>query len=69
MLSTKTLKPNQHVRITFTDGKGNIRSNGYIAWASYEIPKGEPARYRAGIELSGADPKVLAAFAERHKKS
>jgi hypothetical protein len=69
VLSAKMLKPNQQVRITFSDGKGSIRSSGYIAWATYEMPKGEAARYRAGIELSGADPKVLAAFAERHKKN
>ena len=49
------LKPNQRVRLTFTDGQGTIRCNGSIVWASFEMPKGQPTRYRAGIELTSAD--------------
>jgi hypothetical protein len=68
VLSTKMLKPNQRVRMTFTDNKGTIRCNGSIAWASFEMPKGEAARYRAGIEITAPDPILLGGFAERHKK-
>ena len=57
-VSTNVLKPNQRVRVTFTDSKGAIRCNGAIAWASFEMPKGQPTRYRAGIDLTGADPRV-----------
>ena len=30
------------------------------------MPKGQPPRYRAGIELTGADPDALRTYMERH---
>ena len=69
VLSPKMLKPNQRVRISFPDGKGVIRCNGSIAWASFEMPKGQPTRYRAGIDITGADGDAINSYAERHKKS
>lgn len=68
VLSAKMLKPNQRVRVSFTDGKGVIRCNGSIAWASFEMPKGQPTRYRAGIDITGADGEAVDRFAERNKK-
>jgi len=68
VLSPKMLKPNQRVRMAIADGNGAIRCNGSIAWASFEMPKGQATRYRAGIELSGADPGAINGYAERQKK-
>jgi hypothetical protein len=68
VLSAKMLKPNQRVRLSLPEGKTAIRCSGSIAWASFEMPKGVPPRYRAGIELTSTDPVVINGFAERHKK-
>lgn len=68
VLSSKTLKPNQRIRLTLPEGKTAIRCTGSIAWASFEMPKGQTPHYRAGIELSGTDPVAVNGFAERHKK-
>jgi hypothetical protein len=68
VLSSKMLKPNQRIRLTLPEGKTAIRCTGSIAWASFEMPKGQPPRYRAGIELSGTDPVVMNGYADRHKK-
>lgn len=68
VLSAKNLKPNQRVRLTFSDKHGTIRCTGSIVWASFEMPKGLPARYRAGIEFTATDPHLMTAFAARHKK-
>jgi hypothetical protein len=68
VLSARTLKPNQRIRLTLPEGKTAIRCTGSIAWASFEMPKGQTPRYRAGIELSGTDPVAVNGVAERHKK-
>lgn len=68
VLSSKMLKPNQRIRLTLPEGKIAIRCTGSIAWASFEMPKGQTPRYRAGIELSGTDPVAINGFAERHKR-
>ena len=69
VLSTKMLKPNQRIRLTLPEGKTAIRCTGSIAWASYEMPKGQPPRYRAGIELSAPDPVAMNRFADKHKRT
>jgi hypothetical protein len=69
VLSQKMLKPNQRIRLTLPEGKVAIRCTGSIAWASFEMPKGQSPRYRAGIELSGTDPVAINGFADRHKKT
>lgn len=68
VLSQKMLKPNQRVRISLPEGKTAIRCSGSIAWAAFEMPKGLPPRYRAGIELTGSDPVVINAYASKHKR-
>jgi hypothetical protein len=68
VLSPKMLKPNQRVRLAFPDGKAVIRGSGSIAWASFEMPKGQATRYRAGIDITTADADALEGFAGRHKK-
>ena len=45
------LKPNQRVRIAMGDGKAAVKCAGVMAWAAFEMPKGLPTRYRAGIDL------------------
>ena len=68
VLSAKMLKPNQRVRVTFADGQATIRCSGSIVWAAFEMPKGQPTRYRAGIELTSADVVQMTGFAERYRK-
>ena len=68
ILSARMLKPNQRVRMVMSDSKGTIRCNASIAWASFEMPKGEPTRYRAGIELTGVDLPAINDYAERQKE-
>ena len=69
VLSAKMLKPNQRVRIAIADSTAAVRCNGSIAWASFEMPKGQATRYRAGIELLGADAGAINGYADRQKKS
>ena len=68
VMSPTVLKPNQRVRVGLSDTKGAIRCNGAVAWASFEMPKGQPTRYRAGVEFFNADAEALDGFARRHKK-
>ncbi|MFN7979496.1 MAG: hypothetical protein U0P30_15275 [Vicinamibacterales bacterium] len=62
------LKPNQRVRVSFSDGNGIVRCVGSVAWASFEMPKNMPTRYRAGIEFSGANAEALSLFCEKHRR-
>lgn len=66
VVSATILKPNQRVRFIMST-KPRIRLKAAVAWASFEIPKGS-ARYRAGIQLFGADPAAMMRFIERHKQ-
>jgi hypothetical protein len=66
VISPTILKPNQRVRFIMST-KPPIRLKAAVAWASFEIPKGS-ARYRAGIQLFGADPAAMMRFIERHKE-
>jgi hypothetical protein len=68
VVSPTVLKPNQRVRVGLSDTRGAIRCNGAVAWASFEMPKGLPTRYRAGVEFFNADAEALDGFAHRHKK-
>jgi len=69
VLSAKMLKPNQRVRLVLSDSKTTIRCSGAVAWASFEMPKGSPAHYRAGIEFAAGELQALAGYAERNKRS
>lgn len=66
VLSAKSLKPNQRVRVVFSDEKGIVRCQGSIVWAAFEMPLGESPRYRAGISLTAGDQEALRAYMERH---
>jgi hypothetical protein len=45
-----------------------VRCAGAIAWASFEMPKGQPPRYRAGIDFQNADADAINAFVEKYKR-
>ena len=69
VVSPTVLKPNQRVRVIMGDGKTPIRCNGSIAWAAFEMPKGQPTRYRAGIDFGlTADADGVNGFAKRNQK-
>ncbi len=69
VVSPTVLKPNQRVRVIMGDGKAAIRCSGAIAWAAFEMPKGMPTRYRAGIDWGmTADGPAIEAFALKNKK-
>ncbi len=65
IVSAKTLKPNQKVRVQITDDSGVFRATAGVAWASFELPKGQTPRYRAGMQFNDADPETLQAFYSR----
>ena len=68
VLAPFALQPNQRVRVSFADGRGVVRCLGSVAWASFEMPKNLPTRYRAGIEFNGANAEALSLFCEKHKR-
>lgn len=69
VVSPTILKPNQRVRVTIGDARAPVKCAGAIAWAAFEMPKGMPTRYRAGIDFgTNADAAGIQGFAERNKK-
>lgn len=69
VVSPTVLKPNQRVRVVIGEGKAAVKCNGAIAWAAFEMPKGMPTRYRAGIDW-GLTPEGshVEGFAKKNKK-
>jgi hypothetical protein len=67
VVSPTVLKPNQRVRIAMENGK--MKCAGAVVWAAFEMPKGLPTRYRAGIDwgVTAEAPKVET-FAKKNKK-
>ncbi len=69
VVSLTILKPNQRVRVSIGDAKAPVKCAGAIAWAAFEMPKGMPTRYRAGIDFgTTADAPGIQGFAEKNKK-
>jgi hypothetical protein len=68
VVSPGALKPKQSVTIAVKDGQGAVECTGLVVWASFEVAE-RGARYRAGIDLAGADPSSIDAYAQRHKAS
>lgn len=69
VVSPTVLKPNQRVRVVLGETKTAIKCPGSIAWAAFEMPKGLPTRYRAGIDFGlTADIDALNGFAKKHKR-
>ena len=69
VVSPTVLKPNQRVRVSMGDGKSSVKCAGAVAWAAFEMPKGMPTRYRAGIDW-GVTPEGsnVDGFANKNKK-
>ena len=67
VVSPTVLKPNQRVRVTMENGK--VKCAGAVVWAAFEMPKGMPTRYRAGIDwgVTPDAPKVET-FAKKNKQ-
>jgi PilZ domain-containing protein len=63
VVSPTVLKPNQRVRIAFSDDRGILRVTGIVLWATFEIPPS----YRAGLEFIDADSVMIHAYAIRHQ--
>ena len=69
VVSPTVLKPNQRVRVLIGDAKNPIKCAGAIAWAAFEMPKGMPTRYRAGIDFgTSADAAGIDGYAKKNKK-
>jgi hypothetical protein len=69
VVSPTVLKPNQRVRVVMGDGRAAVKCSGAVAWAAFEMPKGLPTRYRAGIDFGeAADGPNVDRFAQKHKK-
>ena len=69
VVSATVLKPNQRVRVVIGDAKNQVKCAGAVAWAAFEMPKGMPTRYRAGIDFgTAADGAGLDAFGKKNKK-
>ncbi len=68
VVSPTVLKPNQRVRVIIGDGKATVRCSGAVVWAAFEMPKGMPTRYRAGLDwgMTG-QASAIEAFAEKNK--
>ena len=67
VVSAGVLKPNQRVRLGFTDVAGNLRFNAAVAWAKFEIPSGGGPRYRAGLDFVDGNQVAIDAYCARHK--
>lgn len=67
VVSRIVLRPNQRVRLSLPEGTSVLRCAGAVVWASFEMPPGQPPRYRAGLRLSGTDGDALLEFATRHR--
>jgi len=69
VISPTILKPNQRVRVVLGDAKSPVKCAGAVAWAAFEMPKGMPTRYRAGIDWGFTpDTPGIESFAARNKK-
>jgi len=66
IVSARSLRPNQRVRLQLADESGIVvRVHAGIAWSAFELPPGGSPRYRAGIEFRDGDPAAIEAFYER----
>ena len=60
--------PTSGCACSFADARGVVRCLGSVAWASFEMPKNLPTRYRAGVEFTGANAEALSLFCEKHRR-
>lgn len=69
VVSPTVLRPNQRLKVTFSDDHGAVRCTAVVAWASFEMPAKSGPRYRAGIALLDANAAAIDAFRRRHQAS
>jgi hypothetical protein len=67
VVSPTILKPNQRVRFILADKPKPIRIGSVIAWAAFELPKGNP-RYRAGVEFLDGDQALVQKIIDANRK-
>lgn len=71
VLSKMILRPNQRVRLLLLEGspdaRRTLRCSGSVVWAAFEMPAGQPPRYRAGLKLTGSEADAVQSFADRHR--
>jgi hypothetical protein len=67
VISPTILKPNQRVRFILADKPKPVRIGSVIAWASFELPKGNP-RYRAGVEFLDGDQALVQKIIDGNRK-
>lgn len=68
LLTATILKPNQRVRVSLTDEEGRLRCAATVVWASFEIPKGQSPRYRAGLDFIDPDIAAVEGYIRRNKQ-
>jgi hypothetical protein len=69
VVSPTTLKPNQRIRMSLPQEPRPIRFSAGVAWAAFEMPKGNPApHYKAGIEFFDADADAVLKFIDVKKR-
>jgi hypothetical protein len=71
VLSKMILRPNQRVRLQLLEGSPDdrraLRCSGSVVWAAFEMPAGQPPRYRAGLRITGGEGEAVQGFADRHR--
>jgi hypothetical protein len=71
VLSKMILRPNQRVRLQLLEGAPDarraVRCSGSVVWAAFEMPAGQPPRYRAGLKITAGEGDAVQSFADRHR--
>ena len=67
VLTAKTLRPHQHVRVALPDGPRPIRLQASVRWAKLEMPREGP-RFRAGLQFAEVDLSLLGRFIDAHRR-
>ncbi|MGE0448602.1 MAG: PilZ domain-containing protein [Vicinamibacterales bacterium] len=69
ILTPTVFRPNQNVRLTFSDSEGTIRCGAQVVWAAFELPRGAGPRYRIGVHFVAPDAAGLDRYMERNRAS
>lgn len=67
VLSGKTLRPDQRVRVAIGADREQHRVSASVAWAQFEMPPGR-THYRAGMAFLDADVARLETFCQRFRR-
>jgi hypothetical protein len=63
------LRPTETVRLLLTDRATELRLNGVVAWAAFEIDvKDAGPRYRVGVELHDVDEQAMDRYCRRNRQ-